>query len=62
MADTTLGADSVNTGFSLLDDGAHSPNEKLDLPTFYRGIDALIHHGAFCINPFERAICRPVPD
>jgi acetylornithine deacetylase/succinyl-diaminopimelate desuccinylase-like protein len=38
-----LGVDSVNTGFSLLDDGAHSPNEKLHLPTFYRGIDALIH-------------------
>lgn len=38
-----LGVDSVNTGFSLLDDGAHSPNEKLRLPAFYRGIDALIH-------------------
>jgi acetylornithine deacetylase/succinyl-diaminopimelate desuccinylase-like protein len=37
-----LGGDSVNTGFSLLDDGAHSPDEKLHLPTFYRGIDALI--------------------
>jgi acetylornithine deacetylase/succinyl-diaminopimelate desuccinylase-like protein len=38
-----LGVDSVNTGFSLLDDATHSPNEKLHLPTFYRGIDALIH-------------------
>ena len=38
-----LGVDSVNTGFGLLDDGAHSPNEKLHLPTFHRGIQALIH-------------------
>ena len=43
-----MGVDSVNTGFSLLDDGAHSPNEKLHLPTFYRGIDALID---FFFNP-----------
>jgi hypothetical protein len=43
LADTTLGVDSVSTGFSLLDDGAHSPNEKLHLPTFYPGIDAPIH-------------------
>jgi hypothetical protein len=46
-----LGVDSVNTGFSLLDDGAHSPSEKLHLPTFYRGIDALIH---FFFNPGEQ--------
>lgn len=38
-----LGIDSVLTGFGLPDDNFHAPNEKLDLPTWYRGIDALIH-------------------
>lgn len=38
-----LGMESVLTGFGLPDDRIHSPNEKLDLPNWYRGIDALIH-------------------
>jgi acetylornithine deacetylase/succinyl-diaminopimelate desuccinylase-like protein len=38
-----LGIDSVLTGFGLQDDNIHAPNEKLHLPTWYRGIDALIH-------------------
>jgi acetylornithine deacetylase/succinyl-diaminopimelate desuccinylase-like protein len=38
-----LKIDSVNCGFSLPDDNAHSPNEKLHLPTWNRGIDTLIH-------------------
>ncbi len=38
-----LGIQSVNGGFGLYDDRAHSPNEKLHLPTWKRGIDALIH-------------------
>lgn len=38
-----VGAESVLTGFGLPDDNAHSPNEKLHLPTWYKGIDALIH-------------------
>ena len=38
-----LGAPSVLTGFGLPDDNAHAPNEKLDLPTWNKGIDALIH-------------------
>lgn len=38
-----LGVESVNTGFALPDDNMHSPNEKLHLPTWYRGIDTLIH-------------------
>lgn len=38
-----LGFDSVLTGFGLPDDNIHSPNEKLHLPTWYHGIDALIH-------------------
>ncbi len=38
-----LKAETVNTGFSLPDDNMHGPNEKLHLPTWYKGIDALIH-------------------
>jgi acetylornithine deacetylase/succinyl-diaminopimelate desuccinylase-like protein len=38
-----LGIDSVLTGFSLPDDNLHAPNEKIHLPTFYCGIDTLIH-------------------
>ncbi|OGO33050.1 MAG: hypothetical protein A2Z16_14390 [Chloroflexi bacterium RBG_16_54_18] len=37
-----LGIDSVLTGFGLPDDNLHAPNEKLHLPTFYNGIEALI--------------------
>jgi len=45
-----LGVDSVNTGFSCIGDNTHSPNEKLHLPTWYKGIDAMIH---FFYNLFE---------
>jgi acetylornithine deacetylase/succinyl-diaminopimelate desuccinylase-like protein len=38
-----LGVDSVNIGFGLPSDNMHGPNEKIHLPTFYKGIDALIH-------------------
>ena len=38
-----LGVETVNTGFSMPDDNMHSPNEKLHLPTWYKGIDAFIH-------------------
>ena len=34
----------VLTGFGLPDDNAHAPNEKLHLPTFYRGVETLIHY------------------
>lgn len=38
-----LGVESVNTGFSMSGDNMHSPNEKLHLPTWFKGTDALIH-------------------
>jgi acetylornithine deacetylase/succinyl-diaminopimelate desuccinylase-like protein len=38
-----LGVESVQTGFALPDDNAHSPNEKLDLATWFRGMQGLIH-------------------
>lgn len=38
-----LGIDTVLTGFGLPEDNIHSPNEHLNLRTWYKGIDALIH-------------------
>ena len=38
-----LGVDSVMTGFGLPDDRIHSPNERLHLPTWRKGIVALVH-------------------
>lgn len=38
-----VGVDSVLTGFGLPDDNQHSPNEKLHLPTWRKGIDAFIN-------------------
>jgi acetylornithine deacetylase/succinyl-diaminopimelate desuccinylase-like protein len=38
-----LGLDSVLTGFALPDSQMHGPNEKLHLPTWDRGIEALVH-------------------
>jgi len=37
-----LGVETVNTGFGLPDDNLHGPNEKIHLPTFFRGIQTLI--------------------
>ncbi|MCK4915607.1 MAG: M20/M25/M40 family metallo-hydrolase, partial [Candidatus Eisenbacteria sp.] len=37
-----LGLDSVLTGFALPDSQMHGPNEKLHLPTWERGIEALV--------------------
>jgi acetylornithine deacetylase/succinyl-diaminopimelate desuccinylase-like protein len=37
-----LGVESVNTGFAMAGDNMHSPNEKLHLPTLWRGVDAII--------------------
>ena len=43
MFKQTLGIDSVLTGFSLYDDNFHGPNEKLHLPTWKKGMAALVH-------------------
>jgi acetylornithine deacetylase/succinyl-diaminopimelate desuccinylase-like protein len=40
---SVLGIETVLTGFGLPDDNLHAPNEKLHIPTWTRGIDALIH-------------------
>jgi len=36
-----LGIESVLTGFGLPDDNLHAPNEKIHLPTYFRGIEAI---------------------
>jgi len=43
MFKKSLGIDSVLTGFSLFDDNIHGPNEKLHLPTWKKGMKALVH-------------------
>ncbi|HPH97946.1 MAG TPA: dipeptidase [Anaerolineaceae bacterium] len=42
-----LNVESVLTGFGLPDDQIHGPNERLHLPTWRRGTEALVH---FFIN------------
>jgi acetylornithine deacetylase/succinyl-diaminopimelate desuccinylase-like protein len=37
-----LGMDTLLSGFGLPDDNAHSPNERLHIPTWYRGIETII--------------------
>jgi acetylornithine deacetylase/succinyl-diaminopimelate desuccinylase-like protein len=39
-----LGVESVLTGFGLPDDNLHAPNEKIHLPTFYNGIEAMTRY------------------
>jgi acetylornithine deacetylase/succinyl-diaminopimelate desuccinylase-like protein len=43
MLKQTLGIDSLLTGFALPDDSFHGPNEKLHLPTWQKGMMALVH-------------------
>ena len=42
MVQDKLGVDSILMGFGLPDDNLHSPNEKLHLPNFYRGVEAYV--------------------
>ncbi len=44
LFDEHLGIPSVMMGFGLPDDNLHAPNEKLYLPNFYRGIDAVVRY------------------
>jgi len=39
-----LGIESVLSGFGLPDDNLHAPNEKIHLPTFFRGIQTIIRY------------------
>ena len=43
MFKNVLGIESILTGFSLFDDNFHGPNEKLHLPTWEKGMKALVH-------------------
>jgi acetylornithine deacetylase/succinyl-diaminopimelate desuccinylase-like protein len=44
LFDKHLGMPSVMMGFGLPDDNLHAPNEKLYLPNFFRGIDAVARY------------------
>jgi len=44
LFDRHLGIPSVMMGFGLPDDNLHAPNEKLYLPNFYRGIEAVARY------------------
>jgi len=37
-----LGIPTILMGFALPDDGMHAPNEKFNLPNFFRGIETCI--------------------
>ena len=42
--DEFLGIPSVMMGFGLPDDNLHAPNEKMHLPNFFRGIEAIARY------------------
>jgi acetylornithine deacetylase/succinyl-diaminopimelate desuccinylase-like protein len=42
MLRTVLGLPPLLMGFGLPDDGIHGPNERLHLPTFWRGVETCI--------------------
>ncbi len=42
--DEFLGIPSVMMGFGLPDDNLHAPNEKMHLPNFFRGIEAMARY------------------
>jgi acetylornithine deacetylase/succinyl-diaminopimelate desuccinylase-like protein len=44
LFDRYLGIPSVLMGFGLPDDNLHAPNEKMHLPNFFRGIEAMARY------------------
>lgn len=42
-----LGIETILMGFGLPDDRLHSPNEKLHLPNFHKGIETVLHFMQF---------------
>lgn len=42
LVQNTLGVDTVLLGFELPDAGFHGPNEKLHVPTFFKGIEVYV--------------------
>jgi acetylornithine deacetylase/succinyl-diaminopimelate desuccinylase-like protein len=49
-----LGIESILSGFSLPEDNIHSPNERLDLDVFKKGIDTAIHFLCTIGDEYER--------
>jgi acetylornithine deacetylase/succinyl-diaminopimelate desuccinylase-like protein len=43
MLQQICGVESVLVGMGLPSDNVHSPNEHMNLPTWYKGIDSFIH-------------------
>ena len=43
MLQNNIGAESILCGSSLPGDNVHAPNERLNLPNWYKAIDAFIH-------------------
>jgi acetylornithine deacetylase/succinyl-diaminopimelate desuccinylase-like protein len=39
-----LGIESILSGFGLPEDKIHSPNERMDLDVFWKGIETVIHY------------------
>jgi acetylornithine deacetylase/succinyl-diaminopimelate desuccinylase-like protein len=50
-----LGVPVVMMGLGLPDDNVHAPNERFHLPTFFRGIEALIHYYSLFANTDSEA-------
>jgi acetylornithine deacetylase/succinyl-diaminopimelate desuccinylase-like protein len=49
-----LGVDSVLTGFGLPDDNLHAPNEKIHLPSFFRGIEAVTRFYSILASEYDQ--------
>ena len=43
MLQDNIGAESILCGFGLPEDNVHAPNERMHLPTWYKGMEMLVH-------------------